>query len=554
VQGRVERVHDGVVHGWAWRPAEPRERVELRILINGEQVGTTAAELPRPSLIASGVGDGCHAFRFPLQLPVVDIPSLRLRVEADDGVPLPPANGFSVETSDDGQGWPSVRIGIDHPLARGFEPAVDGRVETIVGGELAGWAWLPAIPERRVVLRILLDGEEVGTTVADLESSKLEEAGIGDGRYAFRFQLPASHAHPGQCIVRVELDGDPLPAASALRSEGPLRSDDPWYGARLVIDAELRGEPSKTAATAAGGRASTYVRSDHPRGPAVLGEEGWLFDLGIARVGAGRERWEASVVAAVAALVDRLDQLDERLRAVGTRLLPVLVPAKEHVYEQLLPSSCRAAVKGLRPGDLLGQGLFDHPNLEPLDLLPALHAGANRLPVYSPDLPWLGEWGVYCAYRAMVKRIAAMIPTVKPPIEMAAGDVLSAPPRRSDREVVMLTTKGVVRVGADQLPLLPPEPVVVDPPGTPMPTPAEHLARLRAPLALGWEQPTRRELPRLLLVGGAADAALAQWVGRHFRYTLLVGGEVPLIDLVTLERPDVVAYMVDERLLGRDGK
>jgi hypothetical protein len=100
----------------------------------------------------------------------------------------------------------------------------------------------------------------------------------------------------------------------------------------------------------------------------------------------------------------------------------------------------------------------------------------------------------------------------------------------------------------------PAEPVVIEPPGGADQTPHEHLARLNVALGLGWEQPARTELARVMFIGDSSDADLVAWTARHFRYTLLLGGDLPLIDLVSLERPDLIGYLIDERSLLGEGR
>lgn len=62
VQGYVESISDGRIHGWAWSPAEPEARLAV-VLRDGEAVlQSVLADQPRPDLAKHGVGDGAHAF------------------------------------------------------------------------------------------------------------------------------------------------------------------------------------------------------------------------------------------------------------------------------------------------------------------------------------------------------------------------------------------------------------------------------------------------------------------------------------------------------------
>jgi O-antigen biosynthesis protein len=57
-------------------------------------------------------------------------------------------------------------------------------------GLVSGWCWDESHPSRAVSLIILVDGEPVGTTVADTFRADLEQAGIGNGSHAFSYLLP----------------------------------------------------------------------------------------------------------------------------------------------------------------------------------------------------------------------------------------------------------------------------------------------------------------------------------------------------------------------------
>jgi hypothetical protein len=57
-------------------------------------------------------------------------------------------------------------------------------------GLVSGWCWDESHPDRAVSLIILVDGEPVGTTVADMFRADLEQAGIGNGAHAFSYLLP----------------------------------------------------------------------------------------------------------------------------------------------------------------------------------------------------------------------------------------------------------------------------------------------------------------------------------------------------------------------------
>ncbi len=534
VKGRVERVRDGVVEGWAWNPSAADRRLEVRVRLDGQEVGATVAELPRPSLAAAGIGDGVHAFRFVLPATLASPGQHSLRVDSSD-VALPAAVGFVVESERDDGGWNGARFTVESPephdlgLSRDEEKlAVEGRVEQVRNGIVDGWAWCPGMAAERVQLRVLLDDQDVGEAIAELPRPSLAAAGIGDGEHAFRFVLPSATATPGEHTLRVQADGTALPAAGGFVVHAD--DSDPWYAARFTV--QLGDEPDETS---------------KPAAPALVGRDGWLFD------GAAAGAWsERDAIAAtdtgVSPLLDLLDQVQQRVAEAGVKLLVVLNPPKEHIYRDRLPREVREA-NAERPADVVIRGMMAHPVLDPLDLLPALQVGAEQYPVSMPTAPLLSDWGSYCAYRAIIKRVAMIVPGVPPPIELARSDVRTVASRRWTGPAVVATETGLVSCTPEGLPEPPRVPVVVHPPGVVARTPHEHLARIGADFVVGWEQPDREQLARVVLVGDPAFEPVADWAARHFRFTLLVGTDAPVIDLVSLERPDVVVFLVDESLL-----
>jgi hypothetical protein len=57
-------------------------------------------------------------------------------------------------------------------------------------GLISGWCWDESQPDRGVRLVVLVDGQPVGTTVADIYRPDLQQAGMGDGAHAFSYLLP----------------------------------------------------------------------------------------------------------------------------------------------------------------------------------------------------------------------------------------------------------------------------------------------------------------------------------------------------------------------------
>jgi hypothetical protein len=87
---------------------------------------------------------------------------------------------------------------------------IEGYLEAIVDDVLIGWAWSPQRPDLRLSVTIAIDEQRCGELVADQLSSKLAEAGIGDGGYSFRLRLPAEFLDGRAHELAVSVEGSPL--------------------------------------------------------------------------------------------------------------------------------------------------------------------------------------------------------------------------------------------------------------------------------------------------------------------------------------------------------
>ncbi len=91
----------------------------------------------------------------------------------------------------------------------GLGATLRGRVDTLEGLVLSGWAQNPDQPEAPVCLDVLLDGVAVARTVANQFRPDLLAAGLGSGCHSFRVRLPAK-AKQARIEVRRTSDGHAL--------------------------------------------------------------------------------------------------------------------------------------------------------------------------------------------------------------------------------------------------------------------------------------------------------------------------------------------------------
>jgi len=65
-EGRVDRIENGWVLGWAWHTEMPNAPIEIDVYLDGDKVATAKAALYRPDLERAGKGDGRHGFEVAL--------------------------------------------------------------------------------------------------------------------------------------------------------------------------------------------------------------------------------------------------------------------------------------------------------------------------------------------------------------------------------------------------------------------------------------------------------------------------------------------------------
>ncbi|WP_462320479.1 ExeA family protein [Halochromatium sp.] len=88
-----------------------------------------------------------------------------------------------------------------------------GRVERVINGQLCGWLFDPAAPDKRLHIELLIDDEVSAGGIADQPRDDLASAGIGDGAHAFALTLDEGllDGQPHELIVRAVDSGEPLP-------------------------------------------------------------------------------------------------------------------------------------------------------------------------------------------------------------------------------------------------------------------------------------------------------------------------------------------------------
>jgi hypothetical protein len=258
----------------------------------------------------------------------------------------------------------------------------------------------------------------------------------------------------------------------------------------------------------------------------------------------------------VRAHVDVLTSRSERLAALGVALVFALAPMKERVYRELLPDGLLVRDE-LRPARLLAQALRKTSSRELLDLLPVLRDASRYGDVYPrTDHHWNSR-GAFFAAQALLHKVREQLPIV-PSLPTSAMRLIPDPFFGGD----LAEKPKVAIVDGVQTPL-PDEDrewseVVerVDPrrlrARAMTPEPHLHVSPTRAPAV--FERQDAHDLPRCLLVGDSFCLALLPWLAESFSRLAFVWTADPPLDLVELERPDLLLQVKSERfLLARPG-
>ncbi|MGK7911920.1 MAG: glycosyltransferase [Synechococcus sp.] len=178
-QGKLELVENSCLLGWVFDSANPNRSVEYILWVDGKQFGRDIAAWPRSTPPHKA------GIQFPLSEEILDGKRHSFQLEiAPSGIRFP-RNPVLLRTNS-----PSPSVETD---ARGHRfPGVLGGIEHVgAGGAVTGWLFDPARPNTSLSLCLLVDGKEVGWTLACLYREDLLSFNIGDGRKGFHFTIPS---------------------------------------------------------------------------------------------------------------------------------------------------------------------------------------------------------------------------------------------------------------------------------------------------------------------------------------------------------------------------
>jgi hypothetical protein len=198
---------DGVVRGWCWSPQEPQAHRTVLLVSGGMTLATAVCDRPREDLSQLGMGNGNFGFEARIDRGLFGPAPGRVLVALQDA-----QTGRTIGRPADFS-YPAQAVR-ERGAIRAYLDRVDDE------GLLNGWAWCRSEPERRVRLRFLVNGDPVGSVVANMFRGDLQAAGAGDGCYAFSFLLPwEAISRTSACHVTVVDDatGEQLNASTVFR-------------------------------------------------------------------------------------------------------------------------------------------------------------------------------------------------------------------------------------------------------------------------------------------------------------------------------------------------
>ena len=141
LEGYVDAIQDGWVLGWAWLRDRPLQPIEIRVLLDGREVGRAVASLYRVDLERAGKGNGRHAFEVQLPEDAANGGPHTVRVVDADGCDLT-GSPASIGTAPEAAlpAVQSVGAGARYTSAfGGLWPDLSNAEAVIAGKQALGW-------------------------------------------------------------------------------------------------------------------------------------------------------------------------------------------------------------------------------------------------------------------------------------------------------------------------------------------------------------------------------------------------------------------------------
>lgn len=191
IEGWVDECVQGVVRGWARRPAAADKPVTVEILVDGVLVGAGLAKLKRPDLEAAGKGNS--AFVIGVDLNRMPVPVAQAIVRVKDGPPVP-GGSITIDMAALAARRAAEAEAPLTPLPRPFggDAGLGGYLDDFGPDRIAGWIFDPEDPSRRIALELWEGSRRVASLTAATWRVDIEERRQGDGRWGFDIPVPSA--------------------------------------------------------------------------------------------------------------------------------------------------------------------------------------------------------------------------------------------------------------------------------------------------------------------------------------------------------------------------
>lgn len=201
IKGYFDRVTDGVVYAWAWRPGEADPHTTVGIFVDGQPEAEVSADEPRNDLRDARVGDGTHGIRWRAPNRWRDGASHRLHLRCPrTGAPL---EGTPVDVV---FGLPEFELP-PASAAEAMAGEIQGRLDGFSGEVVTGWAYDPANPLSRVTVELVWENRVISRAVANVRRADLQDKGLGDGACGFAVRVPVAVLRTSRAALLLRVAG-----------------------------------------------------------------------------------------------------------------------------------------------------------------------------------------------------------------------------------------------------------------------------------------------------------------------------------------------------------
>jgi hypothetical protein len=195
-QGSHDRADCNVIAGWAWDANNPFATISVDIYSDNIPLATVPADKFRQDLLDAGIGNGYHAFVFP--------------------VPNSLKNGQAHSIS---VGFHGTFLGLSNtPKTIVCTDTLEGAFDLANCESIAGWAWDSLQPNTPISVDVFSDSTLIATVPANQFRQDLSDAGKGNGFHAFTFPVPPPLKDGNPHTVFVRFAGTALQLSNSPRT------------------------------------------------------------------------------------------------------------------------------------------------------------------------------------------------------------------------------------------------------------------------------------------------------------------------------------------------